>query len=118
MRDGAVQEGTHSNLFAVSGDLILTPPLTSFVLPGITWEAIMELCGALGLGWQERAIPVDSLLRANEVMIVGTTVEITPVIQIEDKPIGRGRHGPVTRLLQTAFNALTAAGSASNNAAR
>ncbi len=103
VRDGFVQEGTHSNLIMVKDGQVYTPPLTRFVLPGITRQVVMELCQKLKLPFEELPISKEALLMADEVMIVGTTVEITPIVQIDDQNIGSGKPGEITKKLQKEF---------------
>ncbi len=106
VRDGFVQEGTHSNVMLVKENQLFTPPLTTFVLPGVTRKQILNLCAQLGITVHERPISVRTLLEADEVMIVGTTVEITPIVQIDKHEIGGGKPGKITRKLQKEFQRL------------
>ncbi|APF19715.1 aminotransferase class IV [Caldithrix abyssi DSM 13497] len=107
VREGLIQEGTHSNVAVVKGGIFYTPPLTRHVLPGITRQAVIELCREADIEVKEAAISKNFLLEADEVMIIGTTVEITPIVRIDGKLIGSGRPGPLTQQLQTALFRLT-----------
>lgn len=107
VREGVALEGTHSNLFVVSGGTILTPPRTNHILPGITRQVVLELCADLSLGYREQSIYEADILTADEVMIVGTTVDISPVVAIGDRKISNGKPGAITRRLQAAFRAQT-----------
>jgi len=106
VRDGAVQEGSHSNVFSVKNGELITPPLTNNVLAGITREVVISLCREANIPVMERTIFQEELGAMDEVMIVGTTVEITPVVQINDMPLSYGRPGSITRSLQGSFRKL------------
>ncbi len=89
-------EGTTSNLFAFFGNTLVTP--RDGVLKGITRQAILAIAQKNDLT-EEKAIPLDQLLNADEVFISGTNKCILPVIQIDDTPIGTGKPGPKTKRL-------------------
>ena len=104
VRDGAVTEGTHSNVMAVFDGKLITPPRTNYMLAGITREFVLSLCGKLSIPFSETPLYESDILNADELMIVGTTVEVTPVIAVNGENIGSGAPGPVTRKLQKAFH--------------
>lgn len=106
VRDGVVTEGSHTNVCAVFDGQVVTHPLGPHILGGITREVVLELCRELQVPVHESPIPEPSLSRAAEMMIIGTTTEITPVVQVDDWQVADGRPGPVTRTLQQAFRAL------------
>jgi branched-chain amino acid aminotransferase len=98
---GELAECSQSNFFLVKDGAALTPPLSAGLLPGITREVVLELAGELGVPAQERRLTPADLQTADEAFITGTTREITPVVSVDGRPIGRGVPGPVTlRLLQ------------------
>jgi D-alanine transaminase len=103
VRDGVVMEGTHSNVMAVFDGKIITPPKTNYMLAGITREFVLELCGEISVPFSEYPLYEADILNADELMIVGTTVEVTPVIAVNGENIGSGAPGPITRNLQKAF---------------
>ncbi len=103
---GCVSEGSGENIFIVYEGTVLTPPLANSVLPGITRSAVMMLCRDLGIPCQEQMIPREQLYIAEEVMLVGTATEISPVRSIDRQPIGKGSRGPITKKLQDEFFAL------------
>lgn len=103
---GCVSEGSGENIFVVYDGVALTPPLANSVLPGITRSAVMTLCHDLGIPCQEQMIPREMLYIAEEVMLVGTATEISPVRSIDRQPIGKGSRGPITKRLQDEFFAL------------
>jgi len=103
VRDGVVMEGTHSNVMAVFDGKVITPPRTNYILAGITREFVLSLCGELSIPFSETPLYESDILNADELMIVGTTVEVTPVVAINGENIGSGVPGPLIRKLQTAF---------------
>lgn len=104
VRDGAVMEGTHSNVMAVMDGKVITPPRTNYMLAGITREFVLSLCGELSIPFLETPLYESDILNVDELMIVGTTVEVTPVIAVNNEKIGSGIPGPLTRKLQKAFH--------------
>jgi D-alanine transaminase len=103
IRNNAVQEGTHSNVFIFVDKKVKTPPLNKYVLAGITRKAVLELCDTFSIPCSEESILKEDLYSAQEVFIVGTTVEITPIIQVDDNVIGDQNPGPVCKKLQDAL---------------
>jgi D-alanine transaminase len=93
VRDGVALEGTHTNLFAVFRGVVRTSPLTNYILPGVTRAVVLELCGEAGFEVLEEPIFADELYRADELFIVGTTAEVTPIVDLDDRAIGSGRPG-------------------------
>lgn len=102
-RDGTVTECSASNIMIVKNNRIYTHPANNLILHGITRKITLELAKHLGIETKEQAFQVEDLFTADEVFITGTTVEVTPVIQIDQKSIGSGRPGSLTRQLQKAF---------------
>jgi len=109
VRDGVVTEGTHTNVCVVRDGTLVTHPLTNHVLPGITRAEVLALCRAAGLPCLEAPVVADDLERVDEVLLVGTTVEVTAVTRLDGRLLGDGRPGPVARRLAAAFNAHVAA---------
>jgi len=93
VRDGVALEGTHTNLFAVSRGRVRTAPLTNYILPGVTRAVVLELCAEAGYEVAEEPIFEEELYRADEVFIVGTTAEVTPILGLNGKVVGIGRPG-------------------------
>ncbi len=104
---GCVSEGSGENLFLVQDGVVITPPLASSVLPGITRRSLMTLCEDLKIPVREQVIPREMLYIADEVFFTGTAAEVTPLRSIDRIPIGNGSRGPITKLLQEEFFALT-----------
>ncbi|MDZ7263426.1 MAG: D-amino-acid transaminase [candidate division KSB1 bacterium] len=106
VRDGAITEGAHTNVCAVVDGTLITAPKSNYILAGITREIVLDLCRQLGIPVLEFPILDSQLKAAAEVMLVGTTVEITPVVQVDHWPVANGQPGPITRRLQQAFYEL------------
>jgi branched-chain amino acid aminotransferase len=100
---GFVSEGSGQNVFIVRNGTIITPPLASSILGGITRDTVITLAADVGFAVTEATLPREALYVADEVFFVGTAVEITPVRSIDRIPVGTGRRGPVTEALQRAF---------------
>lgn len=102
---GYVSEGSGANLFLRLEDKLLTPPLGDSILPGITRACVIELARRRGYDVQEQRIAREMLYFADEVFVVGTAAEVTPVRSIDHKPVGDGVRGEWTQHLQEDFHA-------------
>jgi branched-chain amino acid aminotransferase len=100
--DGYVSEASGENIFIVKNGVLKTPPLTS-ILPGITRDSVMEISRDCGIPVVEQRFTRDELYIADEVFLTGTAAEITPVRSVDDRIIGRGKPGEITRKLQEIF---------------
>jgi D-alanine transaminase len=107
VREGEVTEGAVSNVLAVHGGILLTPPEGPRILSGVTRAATLSLARKEGLPVQERSVRLDELRAAQEIMLTGTTVEVLPVVRLDGKPVGTGRPGEVSSLLLDRFRRLT-----------
>jgi branched-chain amino acid aminotransferase len=105
--NGFVSEGSGENVFVVTNGAILTPPLSSSILQGVTRQCVITLAADLGYCMREEQIPRELLYMAHEVFFTGTAAEITPVRSIDGIAIGEGRRGPVTERLQREFFGIT-----------
>jgi len=101
--DGNLSEGSGENLFVVKNGSLLTPPLISSVLPGITRDSVLALARRLKIPVVESPLPRELLYIADEVFFTGTAAEITPIRSVDKIQVGRGKRGPVTEALQRAF---------------
>jgi len=101
--DGHVSEGSGENLFLVKKGMLITPPLVSSVLPGITRDTVLTLARRIGVPVEQSRVPRELLYLADEVFMTGTAAEITPVRSIDKITIGKGARGPITEALQKAF---------------
>src|SRR5262245_47712983 len=100
---GYVSEGSGENLFAVVKGKLVTTPLVSSILPGITRDSVLTLARKLGIEIQEKALPREMLYLADELFFTGTAAEITPIRSVDRQPVGAGKRGPLTAALQQAF---------------
>jgi len=100
---GFVSEGSGQNVFAVIKGELLTPPLSSSILAGITRDSVMTLARDLGYRVREDVIPREMLYLAEELFYAGTAVEVTPITSVDRIPIGNGEPGPITQAIQNAF---------------
>ncbi len=98
-----VTECTASNLLIVKDDTIYTHPNSNLILDGITKQVVHRLAKQLGIPYIEQAFGKQQLLDADEVFLTSTTMEATPIISIDGRPVGTGTPGAVTRRLQVAF---------------
>jgi branched-chain amino acid aminotransferase len=103
---GNVSEGSGQNIFVVRDGAILTPPIGASILGGITRDCIITLARELGYTVTETNLPRELLYIADEVFVVGTAAEVTPIRSIDKIVIGPGRRGPITQALQRAFFAV------------
>jgi len=103
---GHCSEATASNLFAWTGDALVTPPVSCGALPGITREAIVELARADGVAVAERVLGPDELLAAREAFLTSSLRGIAPLVRVGKAPIGRGSPGEFTQRITTGYCAL------------
>ena len=101
--NGFVSEGTGENIFIVKRGVLHTPDLSSSILEGITRDTVITLAHEMGLEVHEDRITRDQLWLADECFLTGTAAEITPVREVDDRAIGDGIVGPVTKKLQDRF---------------
>ncbi|WP_281886229.1 D-amino-acid transaminase [Paenibacillus sp. YYML68] len=104
-RSGTVTECSASNMMMVKDGILYTHPANNLILHGITRQVVLKLARQSGMTVKEEPFTTAQLAQADEAFITGTTVEITPVIKLDDAPIAEGVPGPVTRKLQEAFEA-------------
>jgi len=100
---GFISEGSGENIFLVKKGIVLTPPLSSSILPGLTRDSVIYLLKNLGYEVRETQIPRETIFIADEVFFTGTAAEITPIRSVDKIQIGSGKRGEVTKLLQEAF---------------
>jgi branched-chain amino acid aminotransferase len=100
---GTLSEGTGENLFLVYQGKLLTPQLSSSLLPGITRMSVMQLAEEMGYTVVETTIPREMVYVAEEAFFSGTAAEITPIRSVDRVPVGSGKPGPITLALQKRF---------------
>lgn len=100
--EGYVSEGSAENFFLVKDGVIYTPDLTS-ALDGITRKTVMTLARDLGIEVREKRITRDEVYVADEAFFTGTAAEVTPIRELDRRPIGAGTRGPITAKLQALY---------------
>jgi branched-chain amino acid aminotransferase len=101
--DGLIAEGSGENLFMVRKGIVHTPPTSAGALDGLTRNSVYQLLEEDGYTIKESAITRSDLYYADEVFFTGTAAEVTPVREVDDRPVGDGIPGPVTRRAQELF---------------
>jgi len=105
---GHIAEATGDNLFLIKDGEVVTPPPSAGCLKGITRGAALELAAKLGVPTREADLTLYDAYTADECFLTGTAAEIIPGVALDQRPIGTGKPGPITRRLMDAFRALTA----------
>ena len=105
VRDGRIMEGSHTAVMVVRDGVLIAPPNGPEILPSVTREVVLELAASLGIEVQLRTILRRELDEIDELMLLGTSTEVMPVIRVDGECVGTGVVGPVTRRLQDAWPA-------------
>ena len=100
---GYVSEGSGENIFIVKKGVLITPDLSSSILEGITRDTVIALAREEGIPVREGRITRDQLWLADEAFFTGTAAEVTPVREVDNRAIGEGTVGPITKRLQARF---------------
>ena len=103
---GYISEGSGENIFLIKDGVVLTPPLSSSVLPGITRQAVIDICHGLDLEIREQGIARELLYLAEEAFFTGTAAEVTPIRSVDKILVGKGIRGPITATIQEKFFSL------------
>jgi branched-chain amino acid aminotransferase len=106
---GELSECSLSNLFVVRNGAALTPPIDAGLLAGITRAFLFEVGGAADVPVAEAPLRDADLLEADEAFLTGTTLELVPIVRVDDKTIGIGQPGPITRKLLQQFRSMAQA---------
>ncbi len=96
-RDGALTEASASNVFAVKAGVILGPPKSNLILPGITYDVVEEIARSAGLPIEFRAVTQAEVRAADELFLSSSSKEVLAVVTLDGRPVGAGRPGPVFR---------------------
>lgn len=104
--EGHVSEATAANIFLVREGVLSTPSIECGILEGVTRNVILRLAKEHGIPTHERVVPRFDLYVAEECFLSGTGAEVMPVTQIDRRPVGNGKVGPITQRLLTAFHKL------------
>ncbi len=102
-KDGYLTEGAASNVFAVLDGILITPPKSPAILPGITRDIILEIARKNNIPCAEQTIAQTDLKKASEIWITSSTREIIPVVDLDDQMIGNGKPGPVWKTFYKLF---------------
>jgi D-alanine transaminase len=105
VRDGAAMEGTASNLFIVSNGLLITPPDSPELLPGVTRDLVLELASEDGIPYAQASIGLPELERADEVWMTSSTREVGSVVRLNGRPVGEGTPGPMWNRMHHLYQA-------------
>jgi branched-chain amino acid aminotransferase len=100
---GTLSEGSGENLFLISSGKVYTPPIETGCLDGITRDTVITLLREDGYDVVEKPLGRSDLYYCDEVFMTGTAAEVTPVREVDDRPVGPGTPGPVTRRAQELF---------------
>ncbi|OYY94977.1 MAG: D-amino acid aminotransferase [Hydrogenophilales bacterium 28-61-23] len=103
IRDGQLIEGSASSVFIVLDGILLAPPESNLMLPGITYDVVLELAASEGMRHEIRPIPETELRRAEEVWITSSTREVIAVTRLDGQVVGSGRPGPVFRQMYACY---------------
>jgi len=112
IRDGVVTEGAKTNFFGVVDGSLRTHPCDNHILPGITRSVLRGLADDLDISLEETPIKVSELSRVTELFVTGTTADVMPIVELDDRPVGNGKPGELTRRLQKVLGESLASGSA------
>lgn len=104
--NGYVVEGSGENIFVARGRKLYTPPIHQSILEGITRDTVMRLGADLGIQMEERPLTREEIYTADEVFLVGTAAEITPVVEVDGRPIGPGEPGPITTKIADLYSSV------------
>lgn len=102
-RDGSLTEGSSSNVFVVKNGTILAPPKNNLVLPGITYDVVLELAQANALAHEVRPVPEAEARSADEIWVTSSTKEVLAVTTLDGKPVGSGKPGAVFRRMHNLY---------------
>ncbi len=104
---GKVVQGSGENIFVVQGRTVVTPPIQDGLLEGITRDSAMQIARDLGYEVLERSLVRTDLYHADEAFFTGTAAEIVPIAEVDDRKVGAGGRGPVTKDIQSTFHRAT-----------
>ena len=102
-RDGFLTEGSSSNVFVVKNGVILAPPKNNLVLPGITYDVVLELARAHGLPYEVRPVSEAEVREADEIWVTSSTKEVLAVTTLDERAVGGGKPGAVFRRMHQLY---------------
>jgi D-alanine transaminase len=101
--DAFMTEGAASNIFLIKNNILLAPPKDNLMLPGITYDVVLELAAANHIPVQVRKINKDEIFSADEILLTSSTREVMPITSVNGKPVGNGKPGPLFARLYTLY---------------
>jgi len=110
IRNGVITEGSKTNFFGVVHGTLRTHPCDTHILPGITRSVLRDLARELNVEFEETPIRVDEIPQLTELFLTGTTTDVMPVVTLDDKPVGKGKPGELTKKLQLVLAESLASG--------
>jgi D-alanine transaminase len=106
VRNGRITEGTHTSFCGVKNGCLYTAPLSNYILPGVTRKIVIDICKEIKIPVKKIYIKEKDIKNFDELFLTSTTMDITPVIRINDMIINNGKSGKVTRKIQNAYYEL------------
>ena len=104
---GELAEGSGANLFLVKNGRVITNDADASIVLGITRDSVLQIASDLGIPVDVRALTLDDLAAADEAFFTGTAIEVTPITEVDGRPVGAGKPGPITlRIQQSYFDAV------------
>ncbi|MCO6432783.1 D-amino acid aminotransferase [Nitrosomonas nitrosa] len=103
LRDGYLTEGAASNIFIVKNHVLLTPPKSHLMLPGITYDVVLELAQGHAIPYEIRAVSEQEIRLADEILLTSSTKEVMPIVSLDGKPVGTGEPGPIYKQLSQCY---------------
>ena len=103
MTDGFLTEGAASNIFVVKDGKLLAPPRDNLMLPGITYDVVLEIAAANDIPHEVRRIAVSEVFAADELLLTSSTKEVLAITQLDGKPVGSGKPGAMFARLNNLY---------------
>ncbi|HET7833383.1 MAG TPA: D-amino acid aminotransferase [Gallionella sp.] len=101
--DEFLTEGAASNIFVVKHGMLLAPPKDHLMLPGITYDVILELAATHGIPHEVRRVSTVEVFAADELLLTSSTREVQPITQLDGRPVGTGQPGPMFATLHALY---------------
>ncbi len=105
-RDGHIAEGPGENIFAVKGNVLITPPKSADILLGITRDTVIKIAESMGLEVEERDVRREELYTSDEAFFTGTAAEITPILSVDSRTLGSGKAGPIATMISERYTKI------------
>ena len=103
-RDGYLTESSASNIAAVKNGVILCPPMDNLILPGITYDVVIEIANANKIPLELREVSEHEVRTAEEIWVTSSTKEVVPIVKLDNLPIGDGKPGPLFKQMKKLFD--------------